>query len=155
MSVRSSHTLHPVADTTFVHSPPDGLSASPSLTLTAGTGAAAGSALDPNVHLQLLFQYYCRFGRSGVDHDIDTMDCVMFAKFTRDCPELLDKVLNPTEVDLLFVKAKAKAQRRLTYGQVRCEPPSPGAPPPVHARTRARAHKHAHKNPRHPPLPLT
>lgn len=81
-----------------------------------GSGAPT---LDANVHLQLLFQYYCRFGRSGVDHDIDTMDIVMFAKFTRDCPDLLDKALNPTEADLIFVKAKTKAQRRVSYGQVR------------------------------------
>ena len=94
-------------------------------------GAASSGAppLDPNMHLQLLFQYYCRFGRSGVDHDIDTLDIVMFAKFTRDCPDLLDKALNPTEVDLIFVKAKTKAQRRASYGQARlCDVPTLLAP---------------------------
>ena len=128
--MRSSHSLMALPSndaalgTTFVHAsdlppPPDALSASPSLTISAPAASASGGALETNVHLQLLFQYYCRFGRSGVDHDIDTMDCGMFAKFSRDCPDLLDRALNATEVDLLFVKAKSKAARRITYGQVR------------------------------------
>lgn len=44
-------------------------------------------------------------------------DSFNFSKFTRECPDLLDKLLNPTEVDLIFVKCKAKTARRLTYGQ--------------------------------------
>ena len=86
-------------------------------------------ALDTSIHLQLLFQYYCRFGRSGVDHDIDTLDNSMYAKFARDCPGLLLKPLNPAECDLLFVKHKSKTLRRINYGQVRfptgCSPPAP------------------------------
>ena len=81
--------------------------------------SAAGAALPTGVHLQLLFQDYCRFGRSGTDHDIDTLDNAMYAKFTRDCPGLLARPLSAADCDLLFVKHKAKPLRRITYGQVR------------------------------------
>lgn len=77
--------------------------------------------LDQAVHLQLLFQYYCRFGRSGTDHDIDTMDNAMYAKFTRDSPGLLQRPFTAAEADLLFARLKTKSLRRITYGQVREE----------------------------------
>ena len=32
------------------------------------------------------------------------------AKFTRECPGLLDRALNPREVDLIFVKVKSRAK---------------------------------------------
>lgn len=89
--------------------------------------------LDTNVMLQLLFQYYCRFGRTAGmnDEGTDTLDSFNFAKFTRECPGLLEgnrlsgnassmtsgTLLNPTEVDLIFVKCKTKNARRLTYSQ--------------------------------------
>jgi hypothetical protein len=106
---------------------PVGLS-TPGSGMRAGAGAgsatpgspSAGSSrpLDTNVMLQLLFQYYCRFGRtSGMTDDEDTLDSFNFAKFTRECPGLLDKTLNPTEVDLVFVKVRTKGARRLTYSQ--------------------------------------
>jgi hypothetical protein len=44
-------------------------------------------------------------------------DSVNFAKLTRECPDLIDRYLNPTETDLIFVKCKSKHSRRLTYGQ--------------------------------------
>lgn len=87
--------------------------------------------LDTNVLLQLLFQYYCRFGRtSGMSDEGDTLDSFNFAKFTRECPGLLDRssnanngavaerqILTPTEVDLIFVKCRTKGSRRLHYAQ--------------------------------------
>ena len=73
---------------------------------------------ETSMHLQLLFQYYCRFGRSGTDHDIETLDNAMYAKFTRDCPGLLQRPLTVAEADLLFSKHKTKALRRITYVQV-------------------------------------
>ena len=121
--------------------------------------SAAGASLPTGVHLQLLFQYYCRFGRSGTDHDIDTLDNAMYAKFTRDCPGLLTRPLSAADCDLLFVKHKAKPLRRITYGQVRgpaaplraaqqhtaaCQ--SPLTPALPHHRTHAPTHAH----PTHP-----
>jgi hypothetical protein len=83
------------------------------------TLGGAPDLLDHSVHLQLLFQYYCRFGRSGTDHDIDTMDNAMYAKFTRDSPGLLQRPFTAAEADLLFARLKTKSLRRITYGQVR------------------------------------
>jgi len=59
--------------------------------------AALSAPLDTNTQLQLIFQYYCRFGRTGGSGDEqDTLDGANFAKLTRECPDLLDRVLNPT-----------------------------------------------------------
>ncbi len=83
--------------------------------------AAASQAetfpIDTNAQLQLVFQYYCRFGRTGGHSGEDTMDNVNFAKFARECPRLLDRRLDRTEVDLIFTKVKAKGKRRITYSQ--------------------------------------
>jgi hypothetical protein len=86
-----------------------------------GYDEAEEGSLTTGVHLQLLFQYYCRFGRSGTDHDIDTLDNAMYAKFTRDCPGLLTRPgpLSQAEADLLFLKHKTKSLRRVSYWQVR------------------------------------
>ena len=73
--------------------------------------------IDTNAQLQLVFQYYCRFGRTGGHTGEDTMDNVNFAKFARECPRLLDRRLDRTEVDLIFTKVKAKGKRRITYSQ--------------------------------------
>jgi len=73
--------------------------------------------IDTNAQLQLVFQYYCRFGRTGGHSGEDTMDNVNFAKFARECPRLLDRRLDRTEVDLIFTKVKAKGTRRITYSQ--------------------------------------
>lgn len=38
---------------------------------------------------------------------------------SQECPGLMDRTLSLTEVDLIFVKTKAKQARRVGYGQVR------------------------------------
>lgn len=73
--------------------------------------------LDTNTQLQLIFQYYCRYGRTSGKETEDTIDSFNFMKFVKECPDLLDSLLTPTEVDLIFVKCKDKTARRLTYGQ--------------------------------------
>jgi hypothetical protein len=74
--------------------------------------------IDTNTQLQLIFQYYCRFGRTGgMGDEQDTIDSFNFAKLTRECPGMLDRNLTPTQVDLIFIKSKPKAARRITYGQ--------------------------------------
>jgi len=45
-----------------------------------------------------------------------TMDGKAFAKVAKDC-KLIDKKLTATDVDLIFAKVKAKAERRITYDQ--------------------------------------
>ena len=45
----------------------------------------------------------------------DTLDNSNFAKFSRECPALLDRRLTRTEVDLIFTKAKPKFERRLDF----------------------------------------
>ena len=74
------------------------------------------ATMDTTTHLQLVFQYYCRFGRTGGHYDA-TMDSFQFGKLTRDCPGLLDDLITPTEVDLVFIKVKAKTARRITFSQ--------------------------------------
>ena len=65
---------------------------------------------------QAIFQYYCTFGRTGGKGSTSTtLDNSNFAKFSRECPALLDKRLTRTEVDLIFTKAKPKFQRRLDF----------------------------------------
>ena len=92
----------------------------PGSILSGGYDEAEEGCLSTGVHLQLLFQYYCRFGRSGTDHDIDTLDNAMYAKFMRDCPGLLRPgPQGQAEADLLFLKHKAKSLRRVSYWQVR------------------------------------
>ena len=91
------------------------------MSLYDGDGERAGSAegqIDTNLALQLLFQYYCRFGRAGSDTELETMDNVNFAKFLRDTPGLLDRRLTPSVGDLFFLKCKEKSTRRITYSQV-------------------------------------
>ena len=76
------------------------------------------SIADANVQLQLIFQYYCRFGRTGGQgEDTDTLDAFNFSKLTRECPGMLDRNLTPAQADLIFVKCKPKGARRVTYGQ--------------------------------------
>ena len=56
-------------------------------------------------------QYYCRFGRtSGSGDEEEALDNANFAKFTRECPGLLDRALNTREVDLIFVKVKSRTK---------------------------------------------
>ena len=62
-----------------------------------------------------IFEFYANFGRSAVQTYQDSMDSFMFMKFARECPGLLDRALTRTEVDLIFTKAKPKAERRLDF----------------------------------------
>ena len=87
--------------------------------VASGGGGDDGEELDANVQLQLLFQYYCRFGRTAKETEIETLDNAMWAKFCRDTPGLLDRRLSATELDLVFFKVKSKAARRIDYNQVR------------------------------------
>lgn len=74
--------------------------------------------VDTNSQLMLVFQYYCRFGRTGGRNvSEDTIDNVNFAKFSRECPGLLGKRVDKTEIDLVFTRAKDKKGRRLNYEQ--------------------------------------
>lgn len=43
------------------------------------------------------------------------VDNANFSKLCRDCPELLDARFTKTDVDLIFVKAKKKGERRINY----------------------------------------
>lgn len=65
-----------------------------------GAGSAAGDAgapLDTNTQLQLLYSFYCRFGRTaGSGDEASDIDGANFAKLCRECPGLLNSVLTPT-----------------------------------------------------------
>ena len=81
-------------------------------------GSYSSSSVDTNIQLQLLFQYYCRYGRTGGQgEEQDTMDGTNFNKLTRECPGMLDRNLTPAQADLIFMKCKPKTVRRITYGQ--------------------------------------
>lgn len=90
--------------------------------------------LDANLMLSVLFQYYCRFGKGSNHHHqndenggggggsegVDLLDLANFAKFTRDSNEvagLLEGGLNPTEVDLLFIKVRKHHPRKIRYDE--------------------------------------
>ncbi|KAA0168170.1 hypothetical protein FNF28_02589 [Cafeteria roenbergensis] len=63
-----------------------------------------------------IFLFYSNFGRSRAQDYQESLDSFMFMKFARECPHLLDgRVLNRTSVDLIFTKAKAKGERRLSF----------------------------------------
>jgi hypothetical protein len=62
-----------------------------------------------------IFDFYANFGRSAVMSYQDSMDNFMFMKFAKECPGLIDPVLNKTEIDLIFTKAKPKFERRLDF----------------------------------------
>ena len=97
------------------------------------TGTAAPDPGDPHSILKFVFQYYCRFGRTGAKgaaektlgtcwyvegckvSDAGTLDNTNFAKYCRQCPGLLSEKFTKTSVDLIFMKAKKKGMRRLTY----------------------------------------
>lgn len=72
--------------------------------------------LDTAEQLRHIFRYYCAFGRTGAKGATqDTIDSLNFMKFAKESPNLLDKRLNKTEVDLIFTKAKQKFERRLDF----------------------------------------
>ncbi|RYY32609.1 hypothetical protein EON62_05150, partial [archaeon] len=78
------------------------------------TSHAPGTSLTP-AQIREIFDFYCNYGRSAVMTYQDSLDSFMFSKFARECPDLMDKYLNRTEVDLIFMKAKPKFERRLQF----------------------------------------
>jgi hypothetical protein len=82
---------------------PDGGSDALSGSGTSGDEGDSASALnnatplDTNTQLQLLYSFYCRFGRTaGSGDEASDIDNVNFAKMARECPGLLNNVLTPT-----------------------------------------------------------
>jgi hypothetical protein len=72
--------------------------------------------MDTAEQLRHIFRYYCAFGRTGGrGANQDTIDSANFMKFARECPGLITRKLNRTEVDLIFTKAKPKFERRLDF----------------------------------------
>ncbi|KAF0732335.1 hypothetical protein Ae201684_010621 [Aphanomyces euteiches] len=75
-----------------------------------------GDLNDPHTLLRAVFQFYCRFGRTGAHGTSETtMDNANFAKFCRECPQLVGDNFSPVDIDLTFVKVKAKGERRISY----------------------------------------
>ena len=62
-----------------------------------------------------IFDFYANFGRSMVMTFQDSLDSFMFMKFAKECPDLLDKKLTRTDIDIIFTKAKPKGERRLLF----------------------------------------
>jgi hypothetical protein len=72
--------------------------------------------MDTAEQLRHIFRYYCAFGRTGGRGAAqDTVDSSNFMKFARECPGLITRKLNRTEIDLIFTKAKPKFERRLDF----------------------------------------
>ena len=72
--------------------------------------------MDTAEQLRHIFRYYCAFGRTGGrGANQDTIDSSNFMKFSRECPGLITRKLNRTEIDLIFTKAKPKFERRLDF----------------------------------------
>ncbi len=72
--------------------------------------------MDTAEQLRHIFRYYCAFGRTGGKGAAqDTVDSSNFMKFARECPGLITRKLNRTEIDLIFTKAKPKFERRLDF----------------------------------------
>ncbi|KAI9911451.1 hypothetical protein PsorP6_009501 [Peronosclerospora sorghi] len=77
-----------------------------------------GDPNDPHTLLKAIFQYYCRFGRTGPKGvEEKTLDNSNFVKLCRDCPDLIGTSLSNTDVDLIFVKSKKKGERRINYAR--------------------------------------
>eukprot|EP00644_Phytophthora_capsici_P013408 jgi/Phyca11/507660/fgenesh2_kg.PHYCAscaffold_29_\ len=77
-----------------------------------------GDPNDPHTLLKAVFHYYCRFGRTGPKGlGEKTLDNSNFVKLCRDCPELLNSSFGKTDVDLIFIKAKKKGERRINYAR--------------------------------------
>jgi hypothetical protein len=62
-----------------------------------------------------IFEFYANFGRSAVMTYQDSLDSFMFMKMCRECPGLISRELSKTELDLIFIKAKPKYERRLDF----------------------------------------
>lgn len=66
--------------------------------------------------LRNVYQDFASFGATR-SAGMPMMDGPKFAKFAKDC-KLVDKAnLTPTDVDLIFAKAKTKTERRISYDQ--------------------------------------
>ncbi|KAF1328810.1 Dead deah box RNA helicase, partial [Globisporangium splendens] len=75
-----------------------------------------GDPNDPHTLLKAVFHYYCRFGRTGAKGAGEkTLDSANFSKLCRDSPDLLGPTFSTTDVDLIFIKAKKKGERRISY----------------------------------------
>lgn len=97
-----------------------------------------GDPNDPHTLLKAVFHYYCRFGRTGAkgrsEKTLGTLhlapkppirsansialvsaDSANFSKLCRDCPDLIASDFRTTDVDLIFIKAKKKGERRINY----------------------------------------
>eukprot|EP00961_Rhodomonas_salina_P009324 126729-Rhodomonas_salina.3 len=70
---------------------------------------AASAPCEDKSELRQVFKYYCEAGKK-------VMDSARLAKLTRDC-KLLDQELTATDVDLFFVKVKAREEKRISYEQ--------------------------------------
>ena len=82
--------------------------------------------LDTPGKLQYLFNFYCMYGRTGLQR-IKTLGEFQYMRFIKHCPGLLcnDKrlmrsagggeVLDQTEADLIYVRAKGKCENRLSF----------------------------------------
>jgi len=65
--------------------------------------------------IEEMFLFYCNFGRTRKQDYLKSLDSFMFMKFAKECPGLLERSLDRTSIDLIFTKAKAKGERRLTF----------------------------------------
>ncbi|RHY94500.1 hypothetical protein DYB37_002504 [Aphanomyces astaci] len=77
-----------------------------------------GDPNDPHTLLRGVFQFYCRYGRTGAHGTSETtLDNANFAKFCRECPDLVggSPRFSTVDIDLIFVKVKAKGARRISY----------------------------------------
>ena len=90
--------------------------------------------LDTPGKLQYLFKFYCMYGRTGLQR-IETLGEFQYMRFIRHCPGLLEdgegtradpyrrllrkdgggELLDQTEADLIFVRAKGRCKNRLTF----------------------------------------
>ncbi|OQS00457.1 hypothetical protein ACHHYP_03570 [Achlya hypogyna] len=72
-----------------------------------------GDPNDPHTLLRGVFVFYCRYGRTGTSDT--TMDGTNFAKFCRECPNLIGTRFSNVDIDLTFAKVKPKGERRISY----------------------------------------
>ncbi|KAF0774463.1 hypothetical protein AaE_001837 [Aphanomyces astaci] len=71
-----------------------------------------GDPNDPHTLLRGVFQFYCRYGRTGAHGTSETtLDNANFAKFCRECPDLVggSPRFSTVDIDLIFVKGLTSA----------------------------------------------
>ena len=65
-----------------------------------------------------IFKTFASFGRQGVYKDATPeMDNSSWAKFLKNCPNLIDHGISKSDVDIVFTKCKSKNQRKLNFTQ--------------------------------------